>query len=34
MLDSPGGKGEREDYQGQQPPLEEPVNVPEDDIPF
>jgi len=33
MLDSPI-KAEEERPQGQQPPFEEPINLPEDDIPF
>ena len=33
MLDSPM-KGEREESKGQQAPVEEPLNVPEDEIPF
>ena len=33
MLDS-AAKGGRGEYQGQQPPPEEPINIPEDDIPF
>jgi len=33
MLDSPM-KGEREELAGQQAPVEEPISIPEDDIPF